>query len=81
LLDEELFEFIGAGRISDFKDRTGHEAMPLPAQANSGWRLWSRVIHRAFGTYGRGMAFPSHVAIGAVMTPYPERTDRMVGGA
>jgi SAM-dependent methyltransferase len=76
LLAEEVFEWIGVGRISDFKDRTGREVMPPPAQTNKAWRLWSRVIHRTFGTYGRGMAFPSHVAIGAVMTRSPERNDR-----
>jgi hypothetical protein len=70
-LDEDVFEWIGVGRISDFRDLNGHEAMPLPAQGNMGRRLWSRLIHRLFGTYGRGMAFPSCVAIGAVMTPQP----------
>jgi hypothetical protein len=67
-LDESVFEWVGLGRITEFRDRNGNESMPPPASGNHGWRLWSRVIHRGFRTFGRGMGFPSHLAIGAVMT-------------
>jgi hypothetical protein len=35
-LDEETFEWVGLGRIADFRDRAGHEMMPLPASGNHG---------------------------------------------
>jgi hypothetical protein len=40
-------------------------SLPLPGRSSS-HRLYSRIVHRAFNTYGRGMVSPSHVAIAAV---------------
>jgi SAM-dependent methyltransferase len=62
----QYFEFVGCGRISNFIDQDGNYQLPSPT-TNSKFRYWwSRIIQKIFNTYGRGMAFPSHVAIGAV---------------
>ena len=65
-LQAECFDFIGYGNLSKFRDQDGQYSFPLPSAGNTFKHLWSRIIHKAFNTHGRGMAFPSHVAIGAV---------------
>jgi hypothetical protein len=58
---EKYFEYIGAGPIP----LTNRVALPRPAAGM--FQFWkSKIVHRAFDTFGRGMMFPSHVAIGAV---------------
>ena len=58
---EQYFEYVGVGAISSKDDAT------LPAPAAKRFQFWkSKVVHRALNTFGRGMMFPSHVAIGAV---------------
>jgi SAM-dependent methyltransferase len=62
------FEYLGYGRIRDFMDKEGRARLPRPVEATNPWRgRWSRTVHKIFNTFGRSMAFPSHVAIGAVL--------------
>lgn len=65
-LDRGCFEYLGYGVIDSFKDNNGNYQFPLPAQRFAYWK--SRVVHRIFNTFGRGMVFPSHLAIGAVIS-------------
>ncbi len=65
-LDPKCFEFLGQNLISSSLDTNGNYQFPLPARDFSCWK--SRVVHRLFNTFGRGMSFPSHVAIGAVIS-------------
>jgi len=58
---EQHFEYIGLGPIPVRHD----VALPTPAAGR--FQFWkSKIVHRAFNTFGRGMMFPSYVAIGAV---------------
>lgn len=64
-LDRQRFEYLGHGLIASNIEEAGKYRFPLPAQGISHWK--SRIIHRVFNTFGRGMSAPSHVAIGAVL--------------
>lgn len=58
---EQYFEYVGIGPIP------ATDNVSLPRPAGRPFRFWkSKIVHRAFNTFGRGMMFPSHVAIGAV---------------
>lgn len=62
----QYFNYVGYGRVNNYIDQDGNYQFPSPA-ADSKFKYWrSRVIQKIFNTYGRGMAFSSHVAIGAV---------------
>jgi len=63
-LDRQRFEYLGYGLIASHSE-AGKHCFPLPTQGISYWK--SRVVHRLFNTFGRGMSSPSHVAIGAVL--------------
>lgn len=65
LLDN-YFEYVGKGCIKDFKDLQGNYAYPFPNNSQL-HRLYSRIIHCVFRTYGRGMYSPTHLAVAAVM--------------
>jgi SAM-dependent methyltransferase len=69
-LDRERFEYVGIGPVGSFVDGEGRHAFPGPAKGGF-HRLRSRVVHRLFDTFGRGMAFPPHLGIGAVMRRQP----------
>jgi len=61
----QYFDFVGYGAVRSFIDRDGNYQFPPPA--TSKFKYWrSRLIQKLFNTYGRGMAFPSNFAIGAV---------------
>ena len=65
VLDPATFVYLGHGRVDQFRDENG--AYTLPPPTNSYLKYWySRLAHKALNTFGRGMVFPSHVAIGAV---------------
>jgi hypothetical protein len=66
VLLEDHFKYVGFHEISRSRTEEGAYLLPAPSQSKSR-TLRSRFIHRLFDTYGRGMAFPSHVAIGAVI--------------
>lgn len=62
----EWFEYLGYGRVDRSLDREGNYQFPLPTR--SVFKYWkSRIVQRLFNTYGRGMAFPNHLAIGVLM--------------
>jgi len=63
---QDTFRYVGHGLVSSFTDNTGALAFPRPGKSlRHDW--YSRVVHRLFKTHGRGMVFPSHVAIGVVL--------------
>jgi hypothetical protein len=62
-LEESTFAYVGFGPVARFS-LTGQDRFPLPGVIRPAHRAWSRIVHKLFNTYGRGMAQPSHVAIG-----------------
>ena len=65
VLDPATFVYLGYGKVEAFRDQNA--AYTLPPPTTNRLRYWhSRLIHKALNTFGRGMVFPSHVAIGAV---------------
>lgn len=62
----DYFEYIGLAAVSHYKNNLEHYELPPPQESKSA-RTWSRFIHRLFNTNGRGIHFPSHVAVGAVI--------------
>jgi hypothetical protein len=66
ILDEATFSYVGIAPVSSFKSSNGEDRLPHPANSRSVYRFWSRAVHKVFNTFGRGMLFPSHIAIGAV---------------
>lgn len=71
-LSEELFEYVGFHEIRRNMNADGTYVLPLPSQTKSN-TVKSRIVHKLFNTFGRGMLFPSHVASGVVMTKTGER--------
>ena len=65
-IDPTCFEFLGHGLIASNKGTNGDYQFPLPGHGFFYW--YSRGVHRILNTFGRGMTFPSHVAIGAVIS-------------
>lgn len=65
-LIEAAFEYVGFGPVADFRAPQGQDVFPPPGFRRPVHRLYSRVVHRLFNSYGRGMAQPSHLAIAAV---------------
>ena len=66
ILDQECFEYLGYGGVDSYLDVNGDYKFPPPKEEGVAyWR--SRIVHRLFHTFGRGMVFPSHFAIGAVI--------------
>ena len=63
-LIEPYFEYVGKGSVRD-GSAEGYN-FPKPGN-NDAQLLKSRIIHKVFNTTGRGMFFPSHIAIGCVM--------------
>lgn len=63
---EAAFEYVGFGPVAQFRTPEGHDVFPPPGIRRPAHRLYSRVVHRLFNTYGRGMMQPSHVAIAAI---------------
>ena len=58
------FEYIGYGRIDEFL-REWNGLLPAgPTDDEMGW-VRSRIVHKLFNTFGRGMLFRPHIAIGA----------------
>jgi len=69
VLDEELFSYLTADgfyKIAKFVSSNGQDNFPPPDFANNSHRQYSRFIHKFFKTFGRGMFFNSHIAIGGV---------------
>lgn len=73
-LDRGCFEYIGYGNVSSYLDAAGDYQFPPPREKGIAyWR--SRIVHRLFNTFGRGMVFPSHLCIGAVITSMHQPSD------
>jgi SAM-dependent methyltransferase len=65
MIVDETFSYVGSERIR--RDDPNTKTLPVPFRDKRVKRLCSRIIHRVFDTFGRGMHFPSHLAIGVVM--------------
>jgi SAM-dependent methyltransferase len=76
-LVEDAFQFVGHGKVHDFRAPDGTFALPRPGSGKANF-TYSKAIHKLFNTFGRGMAFPSHVACGAVIRNSPPAPDRSV---
>lgn len=63
---EDHFKYVGFHSVPSTRGADGTYVFPKPSQSRFR-TMKSRLIHKLFNTYGRGMAFPSHVAIGAVI--------------
>jgi SAM-dependent methyltransferase len=71
LLNEESFSYLTIGGqplVSKFRSHDGQDNFPRPAFGRESYRFYSRLIHKVFHTFGHGMFFHSHIAIGAVLT-------------
>lgn len=66
----EHFEYIGFKKVQELTDGSGAYLLPQPA-GGSFKRLSSKVVHKTFDTFGRGMLFPSFVGIGVVIQKSP----------
>ena len=75
MIMEEVFSYVGGGKIR--RDDPDTKTLPVPFGAKRVRRLYSRVIHRVFNTFGRGMRFPSHLAIGVVIRKAGPRPNRL----
>lgn len=62
---EGYFEYVGFGPVANFRNADGTYTYPPPCRP--GFRYWaSRIVHKAFNTFGRSMFQPSHLAVAAV---------------
>jgi SAM-dependent methyltransferase len=61
----QYFEYIGFGPVAGLRNPDGTYAFPPPARPGLRYQV-SRVVHKAFNTFGRGMFQPSHFAVAAV---------------
>lgn len=66
-IEDDLFVFIGSGRVGAYAAVSGERHLPPPTQDRI-HLLYSRLVHRIFNTAGRGMWTAGHSAIGAVFT-------------
>jgi SAM-dependent methyltransferase len=68
-IPREYFEYVGHGKIDDYKDTTGKYTYKYPDNPMSKFKKWrSRVIHKLFDTAGREMFFSNFIAIGCVFS-------------
>ncbi len=67
----EHFDYVGFGPVTVFKNSDGTYAFPPPSRSALG-RIYSRMVHRAFNTFGRSMFYPNHMAVGAVLRKAPQ---------
>jgi SAM-dependent methyltransferase len=65
LLDES-FQYVGYGRVADFRTPDNQDHLPAPDSRNPIHRLYSRAVHKVFNTFGRQMSQPSHVGLAGV---------------
>jgi SAM-dependent methyltransferase len=71
---EPYFEYVGFGPVARFANPDGSYAYPPPCPPGFR-RTLSRVVHRAFNTFGRGMFMPSNVAVAAAFRVRSDRPD------
>lgn len=64
---ESTFEYLGYGTVHSHRSENGQDNFPVAHENQPFNRLWSRLIHKVFNTFGRGMFYPSFLAIGVVM--------------
>ena len=60
------FEYVGFGSVATYRAPDNSYSFPPPHP--TGFRqIYSRAIHKAFNTFGRGMLQPSHFAVAAAL--------------
>jgi SAM-dependent methyltransferase len=69
-LIEDTLQFVGHGKVRDFLAPNGKFALPRPGRSAAHF-TYSKTIHKLFNTFGRGMAFPSHIGCGVVIRNSP----------
>ena len=63
---EDYFEYVGFHNVKDNRNQNG--TYVLPSASNSRFKsVKSKIVHKLFNTYGRGMVFPAHIATGVVI--------------
>jgi SAM-dependent methyltransferase len=62
----EYFEYIGFNNVKESLDASRAYCLPKPAKSKF-QLMKSKVTHKLFNTFGRGMFFPSHVATGCII--------------
>jgi SAM-dependent methyltransferase len=60
----EYFEYLDFGKITDYSDGTSWHFPPKSSKLHM---KYSAIINRLFNTTGRGVLYPTHIAIGAVL--------------
>jgi SAM-dependent methyltransferase len=64
-IQPDFFEYVGREKVTDARNIDGSYRFPRPGRSPAhGW--YSRIVHRAFNTMGRGMAHPSHLSVGCL---------------
>jgi hypothetical protein len=66
MLLSDTFEFVGYGPVAQFSNPDGSFAFPRPGKSVR-HRQYSKAVHKLFNTFGRGVFFPTHIAIGVVI--------------
>jgi SAM-dependent methyltransferase len=61
-LINDHFEYVGFGPVQEFKNSDGTYRFPPPCDSPVR-TLASRVIHKAFNTFGRSMFYPNHISV------------------
>ena len=69
ILHEDTFEFVGIGKVIDYRQGKNEYSFPPPVSKNSFKYQYSKIIHKLFNTFGRGMTYPGFIAIGVVLSP------------
>jgi SAM-dependent methyltransferase len=64
-LAEPYFQYVGFGRVGDFRDKAGNLRYPPPTMSRF-HRAYSKAIHVLAHTTGSRMKFPGRVAVAAV---------------
>lgn len=67
ILEETCFEWVGIGKVRNYRDPEGRYVYPRATRSNLR-DVYSRIVHKVFNTTGRGMWWPSLLAIGVVLT-------------
>lgn len=64
---QDKFEYLGVCKVKESIDDDGEYSLPKPQRNNRVDTIYSRLIHRIFNTYGRGMFFSSFIQIGVII--------------
>lgn len=70
----DTFQYIGYGPVRNYLNRDGSLRYPRPS--GSAFHFWySKVVHRMFHTFARGIYFFNYIAIGVVIRNSPPKEE------